>query len=150
MTAGLLLWRSSIAHFTLYVGIFFPYANACERLPHRTRRGPLKSSGSSSQSQSSTSVASRIVTGPPPQHSLHLLRCRPCSQRPLPPQSLHPLRRRPCLQIAFPIFLAFVQKVRPLLPIDVDAKISHFRQNLASWRGSKLSRALLEEEAKFG
>jgi hypothetical protein len=30
------------------------------------------------------------------------------------------------------MFLAFVQKVRPLLPIDVDAKISHFRPNLAS------------------
>eukprot|EP00964_Phaeocystis_antarctica_P088163 scaffold56096_cov60-Phaeocystis_antarctica.AAC.1 len=33
---------------------------------------------------------------PPPPHSLHVLRCRPCSQIPLPPHFLHWLRFRPC------------------------------------------------------
>ena len=33
-----------------------------------------------------------------PPHSLHILRCRPCSHRLLPPHSLHILRCRPCSQ----------------------------------------------------
>ena len=38
----------------------------------------------------------------PPPHSLHTLRCRPCSQMLPPPHSLHRLRRRPCSQMLPP------------------------------------------------
>ena len=54
-------------------------------------------------SNSSTSVASRKITGPPSPQSLHPLRRRPCSQMPPPPQSLQWLRCRPCSHFFLPM-----------------------------------------------
>ena len=49
---------------------------------------------------------------------MHLLRSRPCSQRPLPPQSLHLLRCRPCSHFLRPI------QLRSPSPVVVHARLS--------------------------